>query len=148
MKYVDILKTVLTVDRLRDWDMHLGGITKKFNLFAVTRHNQDDKCAQLYIYPKYARTATYSSMENCSPNSNCLLQNENNKKCFVELLSIHFRKNNYTVHQPEYQDADTFIASTALDLASTNTPVTVVIDDKDILVLLVYHLKPGMADIL
>jgi len=79
-------------------------------------------------------------------NQTAFLQNENNKKSFIDLLSIHFLKNNYTTHQACH-DADTLIARTALDLASTNTPVTVVADDTDVLVLLVYHFKPEMADI-
>jgi len=78
-------------------------------------------------------------------NQTAFLQNENNKKSFVDLSSIHFRKNNYT-HQACH-DADTLIARTALNLASANTPVTVVADNANVLVLLVYHFKPEMADI-
>ena len=69
-------------------------------------------------------------------NQTAFLQNENQ-----EVLS----ENNYTTHQA-CQDA-VLIACTALDLASTNTPVTVVADDTNVLVLLVYHFKPEMADI-
>ena len=46
-------------------------------------------------------------------------------------------------------DADTDIASTALKLAESGDEVSVAVaaDDTDILVMLVYHLLPDMADI-
>ena len=70
-------------------------------------------------------------------NQTNFLQNENNKKQFVEMLCIHFRKQNYVVHQA-FQDADTLIAKCALNFARENQPVMVVADDTDVLVLLVF----------
>jgi len=44
-------------------------------------------------------------------------------------------------------DADTLIAATALDLARQQTPVTVVAEDTDVLLLLVHHFQSSMADV-
>jgi len=44
-------------------------------------------------------------------------------------------------------DADTLIVSCALHIASQQIPVTVIADDTDVLVLLIYHFKSEMADI-
>ena len=53
-KYVDIVKTVLTAERLGDWDTHLVVISKMLNLFAATGHTQYSA-----LSAKYAQTATY-----------------------------------------------------------------------------------------
>lgn len=52
----------------------------------------------------------------------------------------------YQVEQA-VNDADTKVASTALQLAGANKPVTVVANDTDIVVLLVHHFQTQMADI-
>ena len=66
------------------------------------------------------------------------LSNERNKKQFVDFLIASLEQAGFKVHQAK-DDADTLIVKTALELATLNQPVTVVANDTDILVILVYH---------
>ena len=56
------------------------------------------------------------------------------------------RVNTYVVHQAS-NDADTLIVKTAIEIAENNVPVTVVANDTDVLVLLLYHFQTNMADL-
>jgi len=72
------------------------------------------------------------------------LANEVNKQHFVAFLISHLQSAGYSVQQA-FDDADTLVVSSALDVAKTR-PVTVVANDTDILVLLVYHFSPDLHD--
>jgi len=74
------------------------------------------------------------------------LANENNKEAFVLLLIDHLQAAGITVNQA-LNDADTLIAETALEIAASVGPVTVVADDTDVLILLIHHFRPSMSDI-
>jgi hypothetical protein len=74
------------------------------------------------------------------------LANGNNKSQFIALLSKHLVDDGHTVRQA-VGDADTDIVQAALEVAALKQVVTVVADDTDVLVLLVYHFQPSMADI-
>ena len=79
-------------------------------------------------------------------NQSAFLMNCENKHCFVGMLSRHMKECGLEVLQAQ-NDADTLIARTALDIAASKEEVVVVADDTDVLVLLVHHFKPDMADI-
>jgi len=74
--------------------------------------------------------------------------NERNKQSFIVfyLLSRNLKKSDYAVHHA-VSDADTLIVNVSLSIASEKGPVTVVADDTDVLVLLLYHFKHNMSDI-
>jgi len=74
------------------------------------------------------------------------LANASNKSQFIALLGQRLSANGHTVHYAP-GDADTLIASTALDLARQQTPVSVVAEDTDVLLLLVHHFQSTMADV-
>lgn len=74
------------------------------------------------------------------------LCNENNKQKFVDLLTGHLLSRSYKVVQA-HDDADTLIVSTALEFARSGRSVTVVANDTDVLVLLIFHFDHLMADI-
>jgi hypothetical protein len=73
------------------------------------------------------------------------LSNETNKKQFIKLLSNHLREAGHHV-QESIGDADTNIVATTICLAKTDH-VTVVADDTDVLILLLYHWTSNMVDI-
>ena len=79
-------------------------------------------------------------------NQEAFLANEKNKKAFVDLLITKLRSHGLTVRQAN-DDADTVAVSVTIELASNGTDVTVVASDTDIFVLLLYHFRPVMADI-
>jgi hypothetical protein len=79
-------------------------------------------------------------------NQSTFFVNVNNKIAFVKLLSCKLLEFGYTVKHA-VNDADTLIVRTALEFASQQQPVTVVADDTDVLVLLVYHFEQDMAEI-
>ena len=67
------------------------------------------------------------------------LANEKNKQDLIMIMSIEMENHNIVVYQAK-EDGDTIIVKTAIDLVrSVNTPVVVVAQDTDILVLLCYH---------
>ena len=70
----------------------------------------------------------------------------NNKMQFVQLLGEALEG---VGHHVEYShgDADTLIASTALEIAASGKKVSVVAVDTDVLILLLYHWNDEMADI-
>lgn len=69
-----------------------------------------------------------------------------NKVELIKFLSGHFRTQGMVVVNCD-DDADTTIVETAIDKASDST-VLVVADDTDISILLLYHWRPEMEDIL
>ena len=71
---------------------------------------------------------------------------DNNKQLLVALLTKHFIEKGRVAHECS-NDANTLIVNAALQLASDIVVVTVVADDIDNLVLLVYHFENSMADI-
>jgi hypothetical protein len=79
-------------------------------------------------------------------NQQAFLANPVNKSQFITLLSHCLEAVGHRVWQAA-NDADTDIVRAALEMASSRRLTAVVADDTDILVLLVYHLKPEMADI-
>ena len=80
----------------------------------------------------------------CS-SQHAFLANTENKLQFISLLGSCLIQNGHTVRYAE-DDADTYIVSTALEIAQTK-PVTVVAEDADILALLVHHVQPTMAEV-
>ena len=79
-------------------------------------------------------------------NQGPFLSNSNNKMQFIQLLGEALEG---VGHHVEYShgDADTLIASTALEIAASGRKVSVVADDTDVLILLLYHWNDEMADI-
>src|SRR6218665_19439 len=79
-------------------------------------------------------------------NRTAFLTNESKKKAFLSNLICKLRCTGISVHQA-LDDADTLIVATAITIARSNRPVTVVANDTDVLVLLTYHFRSAMADI-
>ena len=79
-------------------------------------------------------------------NQQVFFSNNKNKNQFVQLLSHYLRQDSQIVYN-NTGDADTMIVKCALDLAAQGNEVTVVSDDTDILVLLIYHWKISMATV-
>ena len=95
---------------------------------------------------KMSATVTVSCNIEAHVNPQAFLANTANKDAFIVLLIESFQANGLIVTQAS-GDADTLVVNTALQLASTGHHATVVADDTDILVLLVYHWKPSMAPV-
>ena len=72
--------------------------------------------------------------------------NERNKSQFIALLSHYLEADNQIVHQSA-GDADIMIVACALQYATQGIEATVVADDTDVLVLLMYHWQKEMADV-
>ena len=70
------------------------------------------------------------------------LSNSNNKKQLISLLSAAFQRDGQQVYECK-GDADTKIVSTALKVSKTSK-TTVVADDTDVAVMLLYHWKPTL----
>lgn len=89
------------------------------------------------------RTKRSSVTVTFTPNSpllvgkEALLSNKENKQLFLKMLGDYLEAAGHTIFYAE-SDADTLIVRTALTLAERKH-VTVVADDTDILVLLLYH---------
>ena len=62
------------------------------------------------------------------------------------MLLTQYLKDGQIVHNST-GDADTMIVKCALEFAIRRNEVNVVADDTDVLILLIYHWKPSMADI-
>lgn len=77
-----------------------------------------------------------------------LLSNETNKSKFITLISEYLKQDGYNVFVCD-GDADTKIVSTALEVANDSQVgiVVVVADDTDIAMMLMYHWKEEMGDI-
>jgi len=84
------------------------------------------------------------SKQLCS-SQHAFLANTGNKVQFISLLGSRLVQSGHTVRYAT-DDADTYIVSTALEIAHTR-PVTVVAEDADILALLVHHVQPSMAKV-
>jgi hypothetical protein len=74
------------------------------------------------------------------------LSNSENKAAFIDLVTATCRANGLKVSQAE-GDADTLLVSEALAVARKGDAVSVVADDTDILVMLVYHWNPQLSDV-
>jgi len=85
-----------------------------------------------------APDVVFDSCRTVYHDQSAFLTNERNKKSFVDLLMASLKRAGFKVHQAK-DDADTLIVKTALELAGLNEPVTVIANDTDILVILVYH---------
>ena len=72
--------------------------------------------------------------------------NKLNKSQFISLLGNCLQTKGFIVHQSS-NDADTLIVKCAIELALAGNVCTVIADDTDILVLLMYHFQPHIADI-
>ena len=79
-------------------------------------------------------------------NQGLFLSNSKNKMQLIQLLGKALEG---VGHHVEYShgDADTLIVSTALEIAASGRKVSVVADDTDVLILLLYHWNDEMADI-
>eukprot|EP00794_Sanderia_malayensis_P018452 gene18452-20301_t len=79
-------------------------------------------------------------------NQTAFLLNNNNKMQFIQLLGKALER---VGHHVVYSngDADTLIASTALEFCALGSTVSVVADDTDVLILLLYHWNDKMAGI-
>ena len=73
------------------------------------------------------------------------LSNTKNKVQFIKYLSEELSKEYHVINCRE--DADTTIVKEALKFAQEGCPVTIVGEDTDILVLLLHHWAPSMANI-
>ncbi len=74
------------------------------------------------------------------------LSNMKNKSQFITLLSHCLRADGQIVNNST-GDADTMVVASALQFASQGNATTVVADDTDVLILLMYHWKENMADV-
>ena len=73
-------------------------------------------------------------------NKAAFLSNNTNKQNLIEYLSSHLASNGIEVdHAGEEGDADVIIVKNALRIAATVNVTTVIADDTDIFVLLIYH---------
>ena len=79
-------------------------------------------------------------------NQQVFFSNIKNKNQFVQLLSHYLQQDSQIVYNST-GDADTMIVKCGLDFAARGNKVTVVSDDTDILVLLIYHWKISMATV-
>ena len=79
-------------------------------------------------------------------NQQVFFSNNKDKNQFVQLLSHYLRQDSQIVYNST-GDADTMIFKCALDFAAQGNEVTVVSDNTDILVLLIYHWKISMATV-
>ena len=88
------------------------------------------------------------ALENAVPfNQERYLSLQKNKSAFIKFLSLFLSEVGVTVQNCE-NDADCFVVKEALTLAtSSEGPVLVVADDTDILVMLLYHWKSSLQDI-
>ena len=83
----------------------------------------------------------------CHRNQDAFLSNEHNKVKLIKLLIyILSAKDNEAKYSDN--DADCLIVSTALKIAESDKTVFVVAEDTDILIMLIHHWRPEMADIL
>ena len=73
------------------------------------------------------------------------LKNEHNKTQLIKILTEKFKEEGHHIRNSE-SDADTLIVSTAIDYAR-NENVTVVADDTDILVLLMFHWRIDLKEV-
>ena len=77
---------------------------------------------------------------------NDFLLNKLSKSQFISILGNCLQTKDYIVHQSS-NDADTLIVKCAIELALAGNVCTVIVDDTNILVLLMYYFQPHMADL-
>ena len=77
---------------------------------------------------------------------NDFLSNRFNNSQFISILGNRLQTKGFIVHQSS-NDADTLIVKCAIELALAGNVCTVIADDTDILVLLLYYFQTHMADI-
>ena len=75
------------------------------------------------------------------------LSNEGNKDQIIKLISNFLRDDSQTAINCS-DDADTTTVSTALGYCTSRCPVVVVADDTDIVIMLLYHWKKEMGDLI
>ena len=80
------------------------------------------------------------------PSQHLFLSNEKNKTAFISLLTKCLSEEGYKVIQAK-EDADTLIVSTAIEYAKSGFHVTVVAEDTDVLVMLLYFWNTDMGNI-
>ena len=95
---------------------------------------------------KCAPSVVIDSSNICYPDQTSFLANERNKRDFVSLLIDRLKVAGYQVLQA-IDDADTLVASVALQTAASGRVVSVIANDTDILVLLLAHFQTDMSDI-
>ena len=95
---------------------------------------------------KMAAAVQVDEFKPVSSSQDAFLANADNKSQFIALLGKHLSNSGHTV-QYAVDDADTLIVSCPLQTACQHGPVTVVDEDTDVLLLLVHHFKPSMADV-
>ena len=107
---------------------------------SIKDHEQSRRSEKMLENIKVEKTIT------AHKNQQQFLANNNNKSVFITLLSSYLGRH-YAVHQ-SINDADTLVVHHALQNARLGRNTTVVADDTDILVLLMYHYcKETMSDI-
>jgi len=74
------------------------------------------------------------------------LANEHNKKQLVAAVMNHLTRAGISASQAT-RDADTLIVSCALQKASSGVAVTVVANDTDVFIMLLYHFSNSMSDV-
>lgn len=84
--------------------------------------------------------------KNAYGDQNAFLSNERNKSAFVSLLVACLQAAGHTVRTAS-DNADTLMVKQALDIAKAGQAVSVIANDTDILVMLVYHFQSDMSDI-
>ena len=95
---------------------------------------------------KVAVSVTISAEATVHANQAVFLSNSENKSGLIKLLMKRLSDVGVAVDQTT-GDADTLICSTAIHKATNGEAVTVVADDTDVLVLLVHHWQPFMAEV-
>lgn len=96
---------------------------------------------------KMAASVNINLLSEAYSDQQSFLANSSNKIQFIKLLSDSLQSCGHLVTQAS-GDADTEIAHVAIQLACDNHHVTVISDDTDVLVLLVFHWPTTMCDIL
>ena len=81
------------------------------------------------------------------PNQQAFFANTENKARLIAYLISYFEVNGIICVRQAGSDADTLIVRVALDFAAAAQNVTVIADDTDVLVLLIYHWHPSMAHV-
>lgn len=140
LRYVDVV------------DQYIAFVSKRFGLSAVIVFDGYETGPSIKDH-EHSRRAAKSSPDivfDCNipayKNQGAFLSNSRNKAQFVAFLITSLQIKGYTVYQAK-DDADTLIVEKALEFAHTND-VTVVANDTDILVLLVYHFKSSFKRVL
>ena len=95
---------------------------------------------------KTTATVTPRPVMEAQQNQDRFLSNNRNETEFIKILASHLQSRNHAVEVSE-GDADIIIVKKAITLARNSQSVTVIAEDTDIFVLLMYHWTAGMAPI-